>query len=90
MDIEYDDYIPNIILQNQFLERLSNYFKLPIFYYEDLYSNDAKYHNPLYRNLKSENELVLNPGRVYLIYPIQILVVFDQLNTLQDELLFDH
>lgn len=47
IDIEYDDYIPNIILQNQFLEKLSNHFKLPIFYYEDLYSNDAKYINPL-------------------------------------------
>jgi hypothetical protein len=47
IDIEYDDYIPNIILQNQFLEKLSNHFELPIFYYEDLYSNDAKYINPL-------------------------------------------
>ena len=55
--IEYKDLLPMIELKNRLILKLSNELNIPIFFYEDLYSNNTTYLNNFlkYYNIKLNN-----------------------------------
>ena len=57
INVEYNEVLSVLNTQNQLLLKLSKYFKIPITYYEDLYSNNLEYIDNFlkYYNIKLNN-----------------------------------
>lgn len=55
--IEYQDILPQIHAQNYIVKTLSNFFNIPLTYYEDLYSNNLNFLNTFldYYKIKVDN-----------------------------------
>lgn len=67
IEINYQKQLSIIKTNNEIITNLSNYFKIPLTYYEDLYSNNSTYLNNLlkYYNIEINNQIdfysIMNP-----------------------------